>query len=59
MSSLIKKYDEKLLEDALEYGWIVISNVSEGDWTKQSVEWQEAAARFRSYYHSSLDRRDA
>jgi len=38
------------LEDAAEMLWIVLANVSEGDWTKQSEEWQEAAIRWRDKY---------
>ena len=38
------------IEDAAEMLWVVIANVSEGDWTKQTKEWQEAAAKWRDYY---------
>lgn len=38
------------LADAAEMLWVVLANVSGGDWTKQSPEWQEAAARWRDYY---------
>ena len=33
--------------DDLEMAWVVIANVSGGDWTQQSTEWQKAAARWR------------
>src|SRR5262245_17475331 len=36
--------------DAAEMLWVVVANVSGGDWTQQSAEWQEAAARWRDYY---------
>lgn len=42
--------------DALETAWGVVANVNHGDWTKQSSEWQDAAARFRDKYHGVLDR---
>lgn len=47
-----KKISKKIetFEDAAEMLWIVLANVSEGDWTKQSKEWQEAAARWRDAY---------
>lgn len=41
--------------DALNYAWTIICNVSEGDWTKQRQEWQDAADRFRDQYHALLD----
>lgn len=33
--------------DALMEAWGIIANVSEGDWTKQTQEWQDAAVRWR------------
>jgi hypothetical protein len=38
------------MADAAEMLWIVLANVSGGDWTQQSEEWQKAAARWRDYY---------
>lgn len=38
------------LKDAAEMLWVMLANVSEGDWTKQSLEWQKAAAKWRDYY---------
>lgn len=40
------------MRDAAEFLWIVLANVSEGDWTKQNEEWQTAAARARDDYHT-------
>jgi hypothetical protein len=42
------------MADAAEMLWVVLASVSGGDWTKQSVEWQEAAARWRDYYFAAL-----
>ncbi len=42
------------LEDAAEMLWTVIANVSEGDWRKQSQDWQDAAARWRDNYFAAL-----
>jgi hypothetical protein len=33
--------------DAADYLWTVVANVSGGDWSKQSKDWQEAAAKAR------------
>jgi hypothetical protein len=33
--------------DALYQAWTIIANVSGGDWSQQSDEWQEAAKRWR------------
>lgn len=41
--------------DVLNYAWTIICNVSEGDWTKQQQDWQDAAARCREQYHALLD----
>jgi hypothetical protein len=40
--------------DAAEMLWVVLANVSGGDWTKQTPEWQEAAARWRDNYFAAL-----
>ncbi len=42
------------LTDAAEMLWVVVANVSGGDWTQQTPEWREAAARWRDYYFASL-----
>ena len=33
------------------FAWGLISNAGEGDWTKESRDWQEAAFRWRDAYH--------
>lgn len=38
------------LVDSAEMLWVVLANVSGGDWTKQTQEWQDAAARWRDEY---------
>ena len=38
--------------------WGVLANVSGGDWTKQSQEWQDAAARARDQYFAALRTRE-
>jgi hypothetical protein len=37
--------------NAGEMLWVVMANVSGGDWKKQTVEWQEAAGRWRDEFH--------
>ena len=50
-----KQTDEiERLEGAAEMLWAVLANVSGGDWTKQTEEWQEAAARWRDNYFEAL-----
>lgn len=41
------------LADAAEMLWVCLANVSGGDWTRQSEEWQKAAARWRDAYHEA------
>ena len=40
--------------DAAEMLWTVVANASNGDWSKQSPEWQEAAARWRDAYIAEI-----
>jgi hypothetical protein len=40
--------------DVAEMLWVVLANVSEGDWTKQTKEWQEAAAKWRDNYLNAI-----
>jgi hypothetical protein len=42
------------MADAAEMLWVVLANVSGGDWNRQSPEWQEAAARWRDNYFAAL-----
>lgn len=41
--------------DCMNYAWTIICNVSEGDWSKQRQEWQDAASKCRDQYHALLD----
>jgi hypothetical protein len=43
------------LRDAAEMLWVVLANVSGGDWTQQSAEWQESAARWRENYFKAAE----
>lgn len=40
--------------DVMEFGWTIIANASGGNWTKETKEWQDSAARFREQYHHAL-----
>jgi hypothetical protein len=42
------------MADAAEMLWVVLANVSGGDWTQQSAEWREAAARWRDNYFAAV-----
>ena len=44
------------LLDVYEQAFGIIANASGGDWTKESEEWQEAAARFRTDYYHAVDK---
>ena len=43
------------VDPIIEAAWGVIANAGGGDWTKETPEWQEAAARWRDEYHRALD----
>lgn len=38
------------MNDAAEMLWVMLANVSGGDWTKQTAEWQDGAAKWRNHY---------
>jgi hypothetical protein len=41
-------------DDMLYEAWVVIANVSGGDWDEQPDEWRQAAERWRERWHSYL-----
>jgi hypothetical protein len=41
------------MKDAGEYLWVVVANVSGGDWDKQSKVWQKAARKAEIQYHKA------
>jgi ABC-type transporter Mla subunit MlaD len=48
---------QKSLVDALEWAWTIIANAGGGDWTKESQDWQDAAAKWRDEaWHPTLDK---
>ena len=51
--------NERKLLEAGEMLWIVLANVSSGNWAEQSVEWQDAAARWRDNFHEVARQLDA
>jgi hypothetical protein len=51
--SKLETYADRRVEEmanAAEMLWVVLANVSESDWSKQTLEWQEAAKRWRDNY---------
>jgi len=48
------RFHTPTMADAAEMLWIVLANVSQGDWTKQTPDWQEAAARWRDNYFQAV-----
>lgn len=44
----------KALVDAAEMLWVVLANVSGGDWEKQTNDWVIAAERWRDNYFKAL-----
>jgi hypothetical protein len=52
VDALTRERDQ--LRAAAEMLWVVIANVSGSDWSTQTEEWQEAAARWRDAYFAAL-----
>jgi hypothetical protein len=46
--------EPQTMADAAEMLWVVLANVSGGDWRKQDSDWQEAAERWRDNYFAVL-----
>lgn len=53
------KAPDQLMADAAEMLWAVLANVGGGDWSKQTPEWRESAARWRDNYFKALESRKA
>ena len=45
----------KTANELLEIAWGVIANAGEGNWSKESEDWQGAAIRWRDDYFGFLD----
>jgi hypothetical protein len=41
--------------DLIQMAWGLLANVSEGNWERQTDEWQDAVKRWRSAYFQLLD----
>jgi hypothetical protein len=41
--------------DLAYWAWTLLANVSEGDWSQQTTEWQQAVVRWRDAFHEALD----
>jgi len=48
------RQEREKLADLLEFGWGVIANAGGGNWTLETPEWQEAAARWRENWFATL-----
>lgn len=41
-------------DDLVHAAWGIIANAGNGDWSRETPEWQVAAARWRDAYNDSL-----
>lgn len=44
------------VDELLELAWGLLANAGDGDWTKETAQWQEAAARWRERYFQASPR---
>jgi hypothetical protein len=51
--------EEVKLRELLDFGWAVIANVGNGDWTTENAGWQASAERFSAMYHELTGNPDA
>lgn len=47
--------EEPLVDDLLMFAWGLIANAGEGDWSRESEEWNIAARKWRDQFHARLD----
>jgi len=47
-------HDDSDQTELVDWAWTIICNAGGGDWTKETPDWQDAAARFRDAYHAEL-----
>jgi len=52
------KNDGAKLFGLIEYAWTILANVSDGDWDKQTDEWQVAVKKWRDQYYAMLAARE-
>lgn len=57
MSSLDAYAIADTMSAAAEMLWVVLANVSGGDWTQQTPEWQDAAVSWRDNYFEAQQAR--
>lgn len=50
---IVEQFTQPIIDFA-EWGWTIIANASGGDWTKESEEWQMAAAKYRDDFHERI-----
>lgn len=53
MQRLVESFTKPIIDFA-EWGWTIIANSSGGDWEKESMEWQKAAAKYRDDFHERI-----
>ncbi len=62
----IKKLEKEIVEEKekdkennnpITTAWGIIANVSDGDWTKQKIDWQNAAAKWRDEVFKSVEKK--
>jgi len=51
----IIKFRDGLKNALLEAAWGLIANAGGGNWQTQCVEWRQAAAHWRDWYHAKLN----
>ena len=54
MSKPFEVQEVERLRELVEYAWTIIANAGEGNWERESSEWQEAAKLWRTQYHDYL-----
>ncbi len=55
LRALVSRLPALLAADTLtESAWEIIASVSRSNWSRQPIEWQDAARRWRDDYHKTL-----
>lgn len=44
-------------DDLIYTAWAIIANAGEGDWSRETPDWRDAAVRWRDRFHARIDAR--
>jgi hypothetical protein len=52
--ALVRNSEYRRAVELCYIAWTIIANAGDGNWERESEEWQEAAKRWRDEFHAEL-----